>query len=227
MLIVIKRLQENQRDDDSQYKTEIDNLALKCLEIACFGILTFYSEFDKVNLLMNSQNDVLDWLNLISVTTNYNILYGSSDNNLFHRSLFLINMLRRVKITISIVESHYCRILNEYERKPLNEYVSSIWPIYHQGQILEWKQREVPLQEWYEAKFNLNEKPSSTQILQIGINGEFLVDSQPVGRLPKEILKHQLYEGYFLNFKNFIVYPSSTYGTYVTSNDGSDSAVVR
>jgi hypothetical protein len=212
---VINELQKKQ--SNAHELAEIQILNMKCLEVACFGVLSFYTELDKRDLLMNSNEDILDWLTLVAVTTNYDSLYG---NDFLQSSTFLINLLRRVKIVISFVETQYYRILKESAARPLNDYVASIWPILKNGKILQWKQLNAPLQEWHEAKFILNSSSNQPKTLQIGINGEFLVDSQPVGRLPNEILKHPLYLRYFLDFKNFIVYPSSTYGTYVTSNNG-------
>ena len=199
---------------DYQNKSEIEKLRIKILEICCSGVLTFNTESIKVHLLMNSDQDILSWLRLISKISNFNSLYGKEYSKSSH---FLINMQRKVQMTISLVESKYSQVVNASSAKALTKYVESIWPVHRDGKIAEWKQKEAPLQEWYEAKFILNSlKQQNT--LQIGINGEFLVDSQPMGRLPKEILKHKLYEGYFLNL-DFIVYPSTTYGSYITSND--------
>ena len=196
---------------DYTNKIEFDRLNLKVLEISCFGVLTFNSsESDKINILMNSSEDIFNWLNLVSGINNYNSLYGNEN---FKSSHLLVNILREVQITISLVESQYCDVMNTQSARPLNEYVKSIWPA--EGQIMEWKQKDAPLQEWYEAKF-ISNSSSDFNTLQLGINGEFLVDYQPVGRLPTTIIKNKLYEEYFLDI-NFKVYPSTSFGSYITS----------
>ena len=65
---------------------------------------------------------------------------------------------------------------------------------------------------WYQAYFSNNAS------LHVRLNGDFLVNRQPAGKLPKEIKENFLYQRYFGYKTDFKVFPSITSGEFCTSD---------
>ena len=207
----IEKLIEKSRADLKD--TELENLKAKLLEICCFTILTYNVEKANAHLVMSSNEDVIVWLSSMSKITSFNSLFGaiSSENN------FLVNLIRRTEICMLHVEDEYYRVVEVNKKIPLLEYIKKIWAESSKGKFGPFNSYD---KHWHQVEFEVEFEKIN---LFLRISGEFLVDGLPVGRLPKQILQHDLYASYFGGF-NFKVHPSILgKGVFVTSDESKSS----
>jgi hypothetical protein len=209
----IEKLIEKSRDDLKD--TELDNLKAKLLEICCFTVLTYNVDKANAHLVMSSSEDVIVWLSSMSKITSFSSLFGaiSPQNN------FLANLIRRTEICMLHVEDEYSRVVEVNEKNPLLSYIKKICAESSKGKFGPFNSYD---KHWHQVEFEVEFEKKKINLF-VGISGEFLVDGLPVGRLPKQILQHDLYASYFGGF-SFKVHPSiQGKGVFVTSDESKSS----
>jgi len=96
----------------------------------------------------------------------------------------------------------------------LSRFVNAHWVDAETGTIGDWKAATSPQQRWFEAKFTVGTRELTLQMDVL--RGTFMVNGQPVSRLPTSITQHPDYIQVF-GQNIFDVQPGATVGVYVTT----------
>jgi hypothetical protein len=101
---------------------------------------------------------------------------------------------------------------------PLSLFVRSHWRDAEMGTMGTWRSYPAPAERWYYATFTANEKlGGKARTIQIDtLRGSFLVDGQPMARLPDEITSNDVYIRVFGDVV-LDVQPGAKHGEYVTA----------
>ena len=106
------------------------------------------------------------------------------------------NLFRRVKLCQLENETRIYSIIKETSNQPLNDFIQRYWSEAKEGRIEGWYQYSVPAQRWFHTKF-IRKSDDAKIIIQLSINGAFLVHGSPVGKLPQNIITHPNFVSYF------------------------------
>ena len=198
--------------EHSMTANDINSYKVKLLEICCFGILTYSIDKNNTCQLLGSSKDAKNWMQFMSKIYDIKILFRIIQKNL---NVFQRNLMRMVIQCMIDIESQFKVICDAYKGKCLSEFALTKWAEAGNGRFESWSNYQGSY--FYKCNFASNSGASKI-LLQVGIDGTFLVQGQPIGKLPKEILISPLYVSFFTN-TDFDVQPGSGgVGTYITQN---------
>ncbi|XP_065660133.1 uncharacterized protein LOC136084025 isoform X2 [Hydra vulgaris] len=169
--------------------SEIYEVRLKLIDVAAFAALTF--DVDDYHDFVISKETLISWLYAVA-RIHDNILLSSDSPDIERR-----NLLRRVRFAGLRMVTIAVKILALHGNKIFSEFLSFKWPDFSKGICKDdWMPYDPPAQAWYYNKLNISENRSVT--LQINIlSGKFLVEGNPIGRLPEIITTSPDYKRVF------------------------------
>lgn len=189
--------------------TQMNLLKSKLLQVCSFAILTFSIDSQYIDLLMNSEEDAVSWLRFMSKMYDMEILYKGGNIGLLND-----DMKRIITGCLLSIEKKFKKICEECNGEILNQFSMEKWGAAIQGEFSDW---ELYPQSFYYKAYFTRKSDNSRIALKIGLDGAFLVQGEPIGKLPKEIEEHSLFTSFF-ETTNFEVQPGSGgVGTYSTS----------
>ncbi|XP_065660131.1 uncharacterized protein LOC136084024 [Hydra vulgaris] len=169
--------------------SEIHEVRLKLIDVAAFAALTF--DVDDYHDSVINKETLISWLYAVA-RIHDNILLSSDSPDIERR-----NLLRRVRFAGLRMVTSAIKILALHGSKIFSEFLSFKWPDFSKGICKDdWMPYDPPAQAWYCNKLNISENRSVT--LQINIlSGKFLVEGNPIGRLPEIITTSPDYKRVF------------------------------
>ena len=203
----IEEILFNARSIESQ---QLNVMKEKLLEICCFGVLTYSIDSRHISDLLNSTRDATNWMQFMSKIYDINVLFKLSNAK---DSCFRTNLMRMVTLCMLDIENQFMRIFSVDKGRSLTEFARIKWGEAMNGVFGAW----TAYADSYFYKCHFTSMTSrSVILLQIGLDGAFLVQGQPVGKLPGEIILNQLFKGFFTD-TDFDIQPGSGgIGTYTT-----------
>ena len=78
------------------------------------------------------------------------------------------------------------------KKSALNKFVQRNWSDYKLGVLVDWEEKINGCEIWFCSHFYTHNK-STTKTIEISFNGAFLINGNPIGKLPKEITTHADY----------------------------------
>jgi hypothetical protein len=181
---ILSRLQKAVGDD------EVDALQRRACEMAATCRSTFDVEPRDLDALLCTPEDVAI---LIECTI---VVHDNTPPHLGHAFLDFQKLLHRDKRLSHLVGSHVDTLVHtDRFGCGLDKAIKSIWSVYRPGNG--WRQLSEPNSRWLTTLT----APSATQqpqkVYYNTLNGELLVDGKQLGRLPHEIVGHDIYKRTF------------------------------
>ena len=170
--------------------TDVEQVRLKLVDVAAFAALTFDVDECHGNLVIN-KDTLVTWLHALArIHDNILLKKGFLD-------LERVNLLRRVRLTGLRFEKTSIKVLASNSAEIFNKLLQLCWSDSKRGICKDdWTPYLPPARQWYHNVFEVATRGSVT--LQISIlSGAFLVDGNPVGRLPESIIASPDYERCF------------------------------
>ena len=184
---------------DNMYEKEKISSKGKLLEICCICVLTYFIDRHFSQLVLNNDEDVSSLFMSLSKIYDHKVLYGDS------KSPLRTNMLIWVNLTMNELEPHLLSYITK-NPKSISKFLNKKWPDSLKGNI---SQNFEYNAEKYCLICKFTSTTFTTKEIKIGLDGAFLIDNQPVSKLPKEICSHQLFQRLFKQ-TDFDIHPSST-----------------
>ncbi|XP_065673543.1 uncharacterized protein LOC124806063 isoform X2 [Hydra vulgaris] len=167
---------------------EIQEIRLKLIDVAAFAALTF--GIDRCYKYAINRKSLVHWLHAVArIHDNIhlsNILFDEERKSLLRQVRLIGLRFENVAIKIFALENNYI----------FTTFLTSYWGDFCKGSCMyHWVSYPQPSQAWYYNTFISNK---SSVTLQINIlSGKFLVNGNPVGRLPDAITKSSVYQRIF------------------------------
>lgn len=188
-------------------ETEYIRLKEKLMEVCCFTIITYNVDRHLISCILNNGQDIIDYFSSLIKIYEHNAFYSEIE------STFKKNLLRMIDIITIELEDSIKSVLYQDQGNCIKTIIREKWSEGNQGVIYDINKMNENY--FITAKFNIPEE--KTKVIQIGLDGSFLVDNQPIGKLSKEICSHSEFRRLF-GETDFDVHPSTTRAdTYCTS----------
>ena len=122
-------------------------------------------------------------------------IHDNTPYNLGHTSLNFQNLLHRDRRLSHSLESAVNKLIHD-DRRGLDTAISSVWSGYRPGNG-GWQQLSNDKSRWLTSTTAPLPGQRAQKVHYNMLDGELLVDSRPVGRLPREIVSHSTYSRIF------------------------------
>ncbi|KAJ3086282.1 hypothetical protein HK102_013328 [Quaeritorhiza haematococci] len=192
---------------------EVNQMRLKLVEIAACSALTFGVDSSHLGRFLSTDQHVASWLQSVSRINDKLLLSGYSTGSL---SIFRRNLIRRVRYIGWSIESKIRQSCLSNQFRGVDLFVGQYWSDYANGSLGSWGVYASPANYWVRCTFTSLDQARSA-LLQINIVcGNFLVDGQPVGRLPEAIMRHEDYQRVFSEMAFEVQPAAGQRGRYIT-----------
>ena len=170
--------------------TEISKIQQRLLKISIISKMTYDVDDDYVAAAASAIDDVRIWIiSSIRVRENIPGTLGSLPRDL--RRL----LLRDIRITYS--RSQFFRELIGTEKNPgLDGAIRQVWSGYERG-VEFWTTLQSPNDRWLKTQTAASSDRKAQTVHYNLLDGELLVDGRPLGRLPMEYVRSDIYQWIF------------------------------
>ncbi|KAJ3037549.1 hypothetical protein HDV00_001594 [Rhizophlyctis rosea] len=161
------------------------HLRQKLVEVAVCGALTFNVDTEDVGLVLGSPSSVSNWLKFTQIIHD-NLLLNEARAS--HLPASLRHELRRVRRVGWALSPTLMETLKD-RPSDLDDFVHRVCGNLGKLNIAQWAHLHGKQNQWFRAAYTMDDDDGG--MIHINVwSGEFLVNGQPMGRLPEDIVKH-------------------------------------